>query len=140
METIVLTQNIWLTYFMDKDVSSKILEQHQLIYPVLDKLDCATYSQNIENLTVILMAMAEKYQPEPDRMRFRRKKKALEIRMNLDYEKVLKANEKETLFLIANAYLEVIQRFLSQRKDFEFQQFYHDVKELFEENEFLEKN
>jgi len=48
--------------------------------------------------------------------------------------KVLKADEKETLFLIANAYLEVIQRFLSQRKDFDFQQFYDDAKALFEEN------
>jgi len=77
------------------------------------------------------------HQPEPDRMRFRRKKKELEIRMNLDYEKVLKADEKETLFLIANAYLEVIQQFLSQRKDFDFQQFYEDTQNLFLEKGLL---
>ena len=51
--------------------------------------------------------------------------------------KVLKADEKETLFLITNAYLEVIQRFLSQRKDFDYQKFYDDAKALFEENGFL---
>lgn len=138
METIVLTQNIWLTYFTDKEVSSKILKQHQFIYPALEKLDCKDYSQNIENLMVILMAVAGKHQPEPDRMRYRRKKKELEIRMNLDYEKVLKADAKETLFLIINAYLEVIQRFLSQRKDFDAQKFYDHAQNLFLKKGWLE--
>jgi len=129
--------SVALTYFTDKKTDPMLQFDH-LIYPVLDKLECKNYSEKIEGFLVIIVAFSDKTFPEEDKMRYRPKKKEIEIRINVDFEELKTAHEsKTTLKLIAETYLLAIERFLSQRKDFDSNRFYQDVKMLFTENGFL---
>jgi len=133
METLIQERNIWLTYFTDK-TTDKIASYHQKIYPLLDLLDCKNYSATVEHFIVILVAFSPQTFPEKDKLFFRRSKNEIEIRINVDYEKLLVSTETETLQLIAQTYLLAIERFLMKRKDFNAKKFYTDVENLFREN------
>lgn len=137
METLVAEQNISLTYFTEQNTYKKLIEAHQFIFPVLERLDCTHYSETIEQLIVILVAFSPETYPEPEKLRFRRTKKEIEIRINMDYKTLLEATETETLHLIAKTYLLAVERFLSKRKDFDHKRFYADVRKVFEQNRLL---
>jgi Immunity protein 44 len=138
METQIELQSIWLTYFAEPLVSNKLIQQHQQIYPLLDSLNCMDYSPSIQSFGIIIVAFSPEAFPEPEKLRFRKSKNEIEIRINIDYEALLQANEAQTRQLIAKTYLSAISRFLSKRKDFDYQRFYEDVEKLFRANGFLD--
>jgi hypothetical protein len=101
-------------------------------------LDLKSYSQTINYLVVYYFILHPKAIPQNDRISVR-KKQELEIRINADYDRLLQADERETLQIIAETYLKAIEIFLIPRKDFEGKKFYQDVKNLFEKEGILEK-
>ena len=131
---ILIYPNISLSYFSEKNLTNKLIQEHQKIYPLLDLLDCKNYSATVEHFIVILVAFSPQTFPEKDKLFFRRSKNEIEIRINVDYEKLLVSTETETLQLIAQTYLAAIDRFLMKRKDFDAKKFYTDVEKLFREN------
>jgi hypothetical protein len=139
MNQIISTSaSFMITYFAEPQSSvDKILKVHHKIYDLLSSISMANYSLAIEKVLVILVAFSAETFPEKDRLIFRKKQNKIEIRINIDYEKLKSATEAETLQLIAEAYLAAISRFLSKRKDFDAKNFYIDVENLFRENHFL---
>ena len=69
----------------------------------------------------------------PDKIINRRKNPIIELYMNVpDYEKFRSATKLEARKIIAKLYLSGIKKYLSKQKDFKYELFYNDVKELFE--------
>ena len=137
METQFDTQSVWINYMTDNESSLKIMDFDTKIMSVLVHLDIKKYSTHLDKIVVVLVALEPISFPEKDRLIFRKKQNKIEIRINIDYEKLKNATEAETLQLIAEAYLAAISRFLSKRKDFDAKNFYIDVEKLFRENHFL---
>jgi tRNA splicing endonuclease len=100
---------------------------------------CEKYAANFKSLLIYIVALPQDAFGEKDKIYHRRKKQQLEIRINADYDRLLQADERETLHIIAETYLKAIEIFLIPRKDFEGKKFYQDVKNLFEKEGILEK-
>ncbi len=75
----------------------------------------------------------------PDYFSLSRKTKTYEIGKNLDYMNFLQA-EHNSIKILAFAFLKAIQTFLMNRKDFNGEKFYEDVKNLFIQENLIPKN
>ena len=137
METVQL-QTLWLSYFIDKKMSHLPLIGNRL-EDLLGGMACSNFSVSINSLIIYIVAFSNNTFPEKDCIIFRRKKQQLEIRINAPYDRLLQADEKETLQIIAETYLRAVETFLFNRKDFDGKKFYEDVKNLFESEGILEK-
>ena len=74
----------------------------------------------------------------PDKKFNRWKHKVFDIYMNVpDYEKFRTATKLEAQKIIAELYLSGIKKYLSKQKDFKYELFYKDIKELFEKEGIL---
>lgn len=136
MEIDVDKTSLWVSYFTNDNVGDKLVAHYEKTMLLLNNLTIKKYSP-INHLLVILVAFSSATYPEPEKLRYLKAKNEIEIRINIDYEKLKNATEAETLQLIAEAYLAAISRFLSKRKDFDAKNFYIDVEKLFRENHFL---
>ena len=98
------------------------------------------YSDKYTSLFTIYQAFApdDIYSQYKEKKRFRRKTKVMELYLNLDYHKFLKADNKTALQMMAELFLKGINKFLSTCKDFDHELFYKDVKKLFEKEGILE--
>ncbi|TAD97684.1 MAG: hypothetical protein EAZ97_12125 [Bacteroidetes bacterium] len=112
MEIDVEKTHFWLSYFTDDQVGDKIIKHYEKTMELLNYLHLANYS-SVDHLIIIFLVFSPETYPETEKLYFRRKKKEIEIRINMDYEKLLQATESETLQLIAQTYLSAISRFLS---------------------------
>jgi Immunity protein 44 len=137
MEIDVDKRTLWITYFIDDEVGDRLVNYHEETMILINNLVLCNYS-SIKNLIVIFVAFSPEAFPEPEKLRFRKSKNEIEIRINIDYEALLQAKEAQTRQLIAKTYLSAISRFLSKRKDFDYQRFYADVEKLFRANGFLD--
>ncbi len=119
--------------------ANKKLYLYQNIEKILNnKLDLTNYTQNITEIVFVYIALdPEMLFKENDFTKFRRKSKIVEIGINLNYAELLLATEDETLEILAEAYLQGIEKYLLPRKDFNGNQFYNDVKQLFTEHRLL---
>jgi tRNA splicing endonuclease len=131
-------QTVWLSFFLDKG-SQNVLFKTDKLTDILPILHCSNYSLTVQNVIIYIVAFSHDAFPEKDKIYNRRKKQQLEIRINADYDRLLQADERETLQIIAETYLKAIEIFLIPRKDFEGKKFYEDVKSLFEKEGILEK-
>jgi len=119
--------------------ANKKLYLYQNIEKILNnKLDLTNYTQNITEIVFVYIALdPEMLFKENDFTKFRRKSKIVEIGINLNYAELLLATEDETLEILAEAYLKGIEKYLLPRKDFNGNQFYNDVKQLFTEHRLI---
>ena len=70
-------------------------------------------------------------------MKHAKKDKSLILYLLLDYEHFITANKKQAIKMMSELYLEGINMFLPKRKDFDYNNFYLDVKQLFEEKKWI---
>jgi Immunity protein 44 len=131
------TQSIWTNYMLDRVSDSKIKTVDAQVMNVLGNLNVKNYTLQLDRVVVVLVALPPSAWPEKECLIFRKNMNKIEIRIKLDYEALLQADEAQTLRLIANTYLSAINRFLSKRKDFDYQAFYTDVEKLFREKGYL---
>jgi hypothetical protein len=136
---ILKEKSLCISFFAEpKKTVDKLLAVNELFINLIGNLDIENYSQSINYLAVYFFILNPKAIPQSDKITVR-KKQQLEIRINADYDRILKADERETLQIIAETYLKAIEIFLIPRKDFESKKFYEDVKSLFEKEGILEK-
>lgn len=127
-----------MTYFADKkNVVDSLLKANEKIALMLGSFSMGLYSKTIEKMLVIGLAFSSEEYPEKERLIFRKNSNKIEIRINLDYESLLQADEAQTLRLIAQTYLAAISRFLGKRKDFDSARFYADAEKLFRDSGYL---
>lgn len=129
----VQNQTVWVNYMIDRKSRAKIRPVDMKFMEILGNLDIKNYT-SLDRIVIVLVVLKPE---EEERLIHRKKENKFEIRINLDYKALKNADEKQTLQLIAETYLLAIERFLSQRKDFDSDRFYQDVKMLFTENGFL---
>jgi len=131
------SHNFWLNYMIDDKISAKIIKSNAKFKPLLVVLKPSNYCSVHFTIGVIIAAFSQ--DPEKERIIKRKLKNELEIRINADYDRLLQADERETLQIIAETYLKAIEIFLLPRKDFEGKKFYEDVKNLFVKEGILKK-
>jgi len=129
----VQNQTVWVNYMIDRKSRAKIRPVDMKFMEILGNLDIKNYT-SLDRIVIVLVVLKPE---EEERLIHRKKENKFEIRINLDYQALKNTDEKQTLQLIAETYLLAIERFLSQRKDFDSDRFYQDVKMLFTENGFL---
>ncbi len=135
METIL--QTVWTNYMLENDCWDKTMSADKQISAVLSEIDLGNYTSQSQGLLVIMIALSPEAFERKECLIYRRKTQEIEIYINMDYQTLLEADEKETLHLISKTYLLAIKRFLSKRKDFDHKRFYADVREIFEKNKLL---
>ncbi len=104
-------------------------------------LKAEKYTTIIRSIFCIYQAFApdDIYCNYPEKKVLRRKTKALEMYMNLDYHQFVKASNEEAKIMLSELYLKGIEKYLIGRKDFKGKEFYHDVKQLFLKHGLLRK-
>jgi len=97
------------------------------------------FTSNISSIFFIYQAFEPNnpYLNYQDNLKFKRKTKVLELYINLNYAELLPADDEKTLQLLAEAYLKGIEKYLLPRKDFNGNQFYTAVKQLFTEHRLI---
>ena len=124
-----------------KELRSK-LENDLILKKILNQnLTPEKYTNKISSVFCIYQAFApdDMYCNYPEKKVLRRKTKVLELYMNLDYYKFLEADNKQAKEMMSELYLKGIEKYLIPRKDFKGKEFYHDVKELFEQHKLIKK-
>jgi hypothetical protein len=134
------TNSIWINYIVCKPLTEKVLRYDERFAETFANLTIDSYTNTWQRLSIIIVLLAPDFFAEKERLIMGKKTKKLEIRINADYDRLLQADERETLQIIAETYLKAIEIFLIPRKDFEGKKFYQDVKNLFEKEEILEKS
>ena len=133
------TTNFGFTANADEKVMYKVLKFNVLEKLLNKNLSINNYSKKIQEIIFVYIAARLKVSfPEENFVKYRRKYNALEVGLNLDYQKLLKSNETETLKMLSALYLRGIKEYMN-RKDFDNERFYQDVKQLFEANGLLPK-
>jgi len=95
------------------------------------------YTNIINEILFVYVAANSKSIPRPDKLSYLRKSKTLQIVYNLNYETFVIAQQEQATKLMAEAYLQAIEKYLIDRKDFNGKKFYEDVKLLFVNNGIL---
>ena len=105
------------------------------------KLSEISYSKKIDSIFFVYQAISPENTGHhvEDFKRFRRKTKVLEMYLTLNYYKFLEADNKQAKEMMSELYLKGIEKYLIPRKDFKGKEFYHDVKELFEQHKLIKK-
>jgi len=101
------------------------------------KLKLSNYSKKLINyLTIIYIVLPENWQgaAHPERKYYKRSDKHFYIDIRFpDYEAFCNADEKTALKIMAEQTLRGAEKFLSKVKDFDYQQFSADLKEVLAE-------
>ena len=130
-------KNFGFTAKTDESVLHKILKLNDIEEPLNDNLHIDDYSQNMQKIVFVYIAASPEVSlPERDFKKYRWKNKSLEVGLNLDYQRLLKAEESEVIPILAEGYLKGIKE-LMHHKDFDNKRFYADVEKLFIEKGFL---
>jgi hypothetical protein len=131
---------LWINYKSQEEVANKLADFQEYLLALLNTFCIESYTKLIKELLVIeIFYKKSTLLPEKNRVYYARKKAALQLFINADYDRLMQADERETLQIIAETYLKAIEIFLIPRKDFEGKMFYEDVKNLFEKEGILEK-
>jgi len=101
-----------------------------------DNFNINNYS-NISGLFLVYVITNPNSIPRPDKLSYLRKSKTLQIVYNLNYETFVIAQQEQATKLMAEAYLQAIEKYLIDRKDFNGKKFYDDAKQLFINNGIL---
>ncbi len=105
--------------------------------------NCAieNYSLNVKSVFFIFIVTEPKNSIcRKDKITFLTKNKILKISFNLNYNEFLTIEEHNSIKILAFAFLKAIQTFLLNRKDFNGEKFYQDVKNLFIQENLIPKN
>ncbi len=122
-----------------RELRSK-LENDLLLKKILNSnLKSEKYTDLISSVFCIYQAFApdDIYCNFPEKKVLRRKTKVMELYMNLDYHRFVKADNEEAKRMMSELYLKGIEKYLVGRKDFKGKEFYQDVKQLFLEHGLL---
>jgi len=97
---------------------------------IFGNIDIRNYSSSISNICLIFMAMKpDTFSFRPDKNIWRRKTHTFDMYVNVpDYEAFCNASETQARQIIANLFLQSIEKYLSKRKDIDFRRLYDDVK------------
>jgi hypothetical protein len=133
------TNTIGINYIVCKPLTEKVLRFDEIFAEIFAKLNINSYTDNWQRACIVIVLLANDFFAEKERLIAGKKTKKLEIRINADYDRLLQADERETLQIIAETYLKAIEIFLLPRKDFEGKKFYEDVKNLFVKEGILKK-
>jgi len=133
-----MNYNFGLTSKIDTSLKGKFIKQQNIKDLLNEKLTMSNYTNDLNKILLVYLALNPNLPyKEENFQRFRRKDKIVEIGINLDYFELLQADEEKTLQLLAEAYLKGIEKYLLPRKDFNGNQFYNDVKQLFTEHRLI---
>ncbi len=124
-----------LSSMSDENVDLSLIEQDRAINKILNKdilLD--SYTSKHKQICLTFMAMDPTTSSfRPDKKFWRWKAGNFDMYMNVpDYNKFRTATKQEAKKIIAELYLSGIKKYLSKQKDFKYELFYKDVKQLFE--------
>ena len=128
------------TSMSDWKIDRENFHSDQKISDILNHfLNINKYTNLLKQILFITMAIDPSTKSfRPDKKIMRRKFQTLELYMNVpDYEKFSTATKLEARKIIAELYLSGIKKYLSKQKDFKYELFYNDVKELFEKEGIL---
>jgi len=132
--------NYKFTFSIDNDSIMNKIYSYTVIKNLLEQhLSKNEYGNQINVIFVIYqifnnLQLQEKFS---EALKHKKKNKEYELYVNLSYNKILQATEDETLEILAEAYLKGIEKYLLPRKDFNGNQFYNDVKQLFTEHKLI---
>jgi len=132
--------NYKFTFSIDNDSIMNKIYSYTVIKNLLEQhLSKNEYGNQINVIFVIYqifnnLQLQEKFS---EALKHKKKNKEYELYVNLSYNKILQATEDETLEILAEAYLKGIEKYLLPRKDFNGNQFYNDVKQLFTEHRLI---
>ena len=132
-------KNFEFTSASTEETAKKLRKFHQLDAILNQKLVLSKFTSQISSIFFIYQAFEPNnpYLNYQDNLKFKRKTKVLELYINLNYAELLPADDEKTLQLLAEAYLKGIEKYLLPRKDFNGNQFYTDVKQLFTEHRLI---
>ncbi len=129
-----------------KTVSDKLMKlQNQIEHKINQFLENKNYGDGLEHwryLSVINPPAIYEAGFFPETKRYVKKEKSVEFRLRIDYEEMLKANEKEASKLICDSILRSVDiaeselkigKNLIHIKDFDFQSFRNDLTHLFQQ-------
>jgi len=137
METLNLNK-FGFTGNVDENLFSKVTRFTELEDRINENLIFTSYAKELQGIVFVYIALdPDSIYKVNDFTKFRRKNKIVEIGFNLNYAELLLATEDETLEILAEAYLKGIEKYLLPRKDFNGNQFYNDVKQLFTEHRLI---
>jgi len=100
-----------------------------------EEIILSKYSNNLINsLTIIYLILNPNYKgvKREERKYFKRVEKHFFIDIEIPYQAFCEADTKTALQILANNTLRCITKFLESLKNFDYQLFYNDVKNLFE--------
>lgn len=97
-----------------------------------EKLKITDYTDKIQKIVFVYIAVnIEKFNPTDNFVKYRTKKKVIELGVNLPYKEFLAADKETELKLLKKAYIEGIEKLLSKRKDIDTEKLAQNVRELF---------
>jgi hypothetical protein len=135
---------------IDKSVSKKLMPvQNEISREIIQVIDGKNYGSGIDNWGYIAICCTpELYKVGffTERKYFSHKKRDLDMRLRIDYQAMLRAEEKDVFRLICNSILRsidvaenelMIGRNKVHIKDFNFTSFRNDLIQLFNKNHWL---
>jgi len=129
-----------LSIICDADINAyDKIKNYDKIEQLIDnclKLDNYT-SKYLKLLFIFIAVEPLKFLPRENFLKIRRKTNSLEIAYNVDYYNLLENKNDEIFKILATTYLQGIEKYLIDRKDFNGKKFYEDVKLLFVNNGIL---
>jgi len=129
-----------LSIICDADINAyDKIKNYDKIEQLIDnclKLDNYT-SKYLKLLFIFIAVEPLKFLPRENFLKIRRKTNSLEIAYNVDYYNLLENKNDEIFKILATTYLQAIEKYLIDRKDFNGKKFYEDAKQLFINNGIL---
>ncbi len=120
-----------ITSISDENVSFEKISSANILEDVLNYHTNLNDYSTVNELFIVFVALDKNSIPRPDKVSYLKKSNTLQIVINLDFQQIVNTTNEEVIKIMAETYLQTIEKYLFNRKDFDGSKFYETVKQLF---------